>query len=156
MRFFYLYYTQPFYGTSTFGQNHAYCIRIFTVRIFLWNEVTIIVWCYLCRCAVDGSDKWLGSFYGKSVLWSVLYTCSVVCMQKIAEVYWMCLELNLNGWMVHDNVKQEAPLSWALANSRCVPNLKSLAPAVAEILYGNPKILGSSPSPRIWHFFLWV
>jgi len=25
-------------------------------------------------------------------------------------------------------------LSWALANSRCVPNLKSLAPAVAEIL----------------------
>ena len=25
-------------------------------------------------------------------------------------------------------------LSWALANSRCVPNLKSLAPAVAKIL----------------------
>ena len=32
MRFLvYLYYTQPFYQTSTFGQNHAYCIRIFTV-----------------------------------------------------------------------------------------------------------------------------
>jgi len=27
----YLYYTQPFYLTSTFGQNHAYCVRIFTV-----------------------------------------------------------------------------------------------------------------------------
>jgi len=33
MRFLvYLYYTQPFYWTSTFGQNHAYCIRIFTVK----------------------------------------------------------------------------------------------------------------------------
>ena len=32
MRFLvYLYYTQPLYQTSTFGQNHAYCIRIFTV-----------------------------------------------------------------------------------------------------------------------------
>ena len=29
---FNLYYTQPFYRTSTFGQNHAYCIRIFTVH----------------------------------------------------------------------------------------------------------------------------
>jgi len=29
-----------------------------------------------------------------------------------------------------------------------MPNLKSLAPAVAEIFQGNPKILGSSPSPR--------
>jgi len=27
----YLYYTQSFYRTSTSGQNHAYCIRIFTV-----------------------------------------------------------------------------------------------------------------------------
>jgi len=44
-------------------------------------------------------------------------------------------------------------LSWALANSRCVPNLKSLAPAVAEILQGNPAILGSSPSPRPWPLF---
>ena len=33
MRFLvYLYYTQPFYRTSTFGQNHPYCIRIFTVE----------------------------------------------------------------------------------------------------------------------------
>jgi len=32
MRFLvYLYYTQPFYQTPTFGQNHAYCIQIFTV-----------------------------------------------------------------------------------------------------------------------------
>ena len=34
MRFLvYLYYTQPFYRTSTFGQNHAYYIRIFTVLL---------------------------------------------------------------------------------------------------------------------------
>jgi len=25
----YLYYTQPFYRTSTFGQNRAYCVQIF-------------------------------------------------------------------------------------------------------------------------------
>jgi len=29
-RLVYLYYTQPFYRTSTFGKNYAYCIRIFT------------------------------------------------------------------------------------------------------------------------------
>ena len=29
----YFYCTQPFYWTSTFGQNHAYCIRNFTVYI---------------------------------------------------------------------------------------------------------------------------
>jgi len=29
----YLYYTQSFYQASTFGQNHAYCIRIFTVNL---------------------------------------------------------------------------------------------------------------------------
>jgi len=35
MRFLvYLYYTQLFYQTSTFGQNHAYCIRIFTVTSY--------------------------------------------------------------------------------------------------------------------------
>jgi len=34
-----------------------------------------------------------------------------------------------------------------LANPSCIPNLKSLALAVAEILKGNTKILGSSPSP---------
>jgi len=43
-------------------------------------------------------------------------------------------------------------LSWALANSSCMPNLTSLATSVAEILYGNPKILGSSPSPSHAHF----
>jgi len=32
-------------------------------------------------------------------------------------------------------------LSWDLTNSSCMPNLKSLAPFVAEILQGNPKIL---------------
>ena len=32
-------------------------------------------------------------------------------------------------------------LWWALANSSCVPNLKLLALAVAQILKGNPKIL---------------
>jgi len=37
----YLYYTQPFYWTSTFGQNHAYCIRIFTVHKWLFvNQCT--------------------------------------------------------------------------------------------------------------------
>ena len=38
-------------------------------------------------------------------------------------------------------------LWWALANPSCVPNLKSLASAVAEILKGKPQISGSSPSP---------
>ena len=32
-----------------------------------------------------------------------------------------------------------AVLGWALANPSCMPNLKSLASAVAEILKGNPK-----------------
>jgi len=34
MHFFlvYLQYMQPFYRTSTFDQNHAYCIRIFTAN----------------------------------------------------------------------------------------------------------------------------
>ena len=36
MRFLvYLYYTQPLYLTLTFGQNHAYCIRFFTVMQYL-------------------------------------------------------------------------------------------------------------------------
>ena len=34
-----------------------------------------------------------------------------------------------------------------LANSSCIPNLKSLALAVAEILKDNPKILGNFHSP---------
>jgi len=38
-------------------------------------------------------------------------------------------------------------LWWALENPNCVPNLKSLASAVAKILNGNSKILGSFPSP---------
>jgi len=29
----YLYHTQPFYRTSTIGQNHTYCIRILTVFV---------------------------------------------------------------------------------------------------------------------------
>ena len=35
-------------------------------------------------------------------------------------------------------------LWWPLANPSCIPNLNSLALAVAEILKGNRKILGSS------------
>jgi len=35
----------------------------------------------------------------------------------------------------------------SLANPNCVPNLKSLASAVTEILKGKPQISGSSPSP---------
>jgi len=46
-------------------------------------------------------------------------------------------------------------LLWALANSSCIPNLKSLASAVAEILKGNLKILGSSPSSGHAHFSSW-
>ena len=42
MRFLvYLYYTQPFCRTSTFGQNHAYCIRIF-VEIMEVHSVTYL------------------------------------------------------------------------------------------------------------------
>jgi len=43
-------------------------------------------------------------------------------------------------------------LWWVLRNLNCLPNLKLLASAVAEILKGNSKILGSSsshsPGPR--------
>ena len=39
-------------------------------------------------------------------------------------------------------------LWWASANPICIPKLKSLASVVAEILWGNSKISGSSPSPR--------
>jgi len=35
-----------------------------------------------------------------------------------------------------------------LENPNCIPNLKSLASAVAKILKGNSKILGSSLSPE--------
>jgi len=38
-------------------------------------------------------------------------------------------------------------LWWALAYPTNLPILKSLSSVVAEILKGNPKILGSSPSP---------
>jgi len=38
-------------------------------------------------------------------------------------------------------------LWWALENPNSIPNLKSLAPAVAEILKGNGQILESSNSP---------
>jgi len=39
MRFLvYLYYKQPFYRTSAFGQNHANCIQILTVYVLLGNH----------------------------------------------------------------------------------------------------------------------
>ena len=44
-----LYYTQPFYRTSTFGQNHAYCIQILTVIIeiiYLVQWIYVYVWYY--------------------------------------------------------------------------------------------------------------
>jgi len=47
----------------------------------------------------------------------------------------------------------EVILWWALANPSCVPNLKSLYSAIAEILKGDPKILGSSPSPGPHPYF---
>ena len=60
------------------------------------------------------------------------------------------------------NLKSLAPavaeiiVWWALANSSCVPNLKSLASAVAEIIKGKPQISGSSPSPGPHPLFLLV
>ena len=45
-------------------------------------------------------------------------------------------------------------LLWSLANTTCVPNLKSLASAVAEILQGSPNTVGCSPSPRPRPLFL--
>jgi len=47
-------------------------------------------------------------------------------------------------------------LWWALPNPSCVPNLKLLALAIAQILKGKPKILGSSSSPRPHLFFVRV
>jgi len=47
-------------------------------------------------------------------------------------------------------------LWWPLTNPSCVPNLKSLASAFAEILKGNPKILWSFPSPGPRPLFFWV
>jgi len=43
-------------------------------------------------------------------------------------------------------------LLWALANPSCVANLNSLASAVAEILKGDPKILGAPLSQDHAHF----
>jgi len=48
-----------------------------------------------------------------------------------------------------------AILRRALANQSCVPNLKSLALAVAEILKGKPLISGRSPSPVPHPLFFW-
>jgi len=54
MRFLvYLYYTQPFYRTSTYGQNHAYCISIFTVMMIMMlmiTEVKSYVGCAFSIC----------------------------------------------------------------------------------------------------------
>ena len=47
-------------------------------------------------------------------------------------------------------------LWWALANPSCVPNLKSLASAVADILKGKPQISGSSPNPGLHPLLLLV
>jgi len=44
-------------------------------------------------------------------------------------------------------------LWWDLANLSCIPNLKSLASAVAKILKGNRIILGSYPRQGHAHFF---
>ena len=42
MRFLvYLYYTQPFYWTSTFGQNHAYCIRVFMAVAAIFSQTNV-------------------------------------------------------------------------------------------------------------------
>jgi len=48
-------------------------------------------------------------------------------------------------------------LFWALANPSCMPNLKFLASAIAQMLKGNHKILGSSystgPRPLFFGFY---
>jgi len=75
MRFLvYLYYTQPFYWTSTFGQNHAYCIRIFTVLQFLqYISITRVnsAWPSLNGYVQPvGSDAvWLGVMAGMARVW---------------------------------------------------------------------------------------
>jgi len=45
---------------------------------------------------------------------------------------------------------------WALANLSCMPNLKLLAVAVAQILKGTPKFWGAPLSQGYAHFFLLV
>jgi len=49
-------------------------------------------------------------------------------------------------------------LWWALANPNCMPNLKLLASAIAQMLKENPKILGSSSSSGPHTLFLrcWI
>jgi len=44
---------------------------------------------------------------------------------------------------------------WHLFYPDTVPNLKSLGAAVAQILKGNPQILGSSPIPGQHRLFFW-
>ena len=61
MRFLvYLYYTQPFYRTSTFGQNHAYCIgnfMVYEVGSSSWNEIFAkTMLCGMYMSAVDQHD----------------------------------------------------------------------------------------------------
>jgi len=57
------------------------------------------------------------------------------------------------------NIKGEPPLFlgvalwWALANPSCMPNLKSLASAVAEIFKGTLKFYGAFSSQGHAHFF---
>jgi len=49
---------------------------------------------------------------------------------------------------------QQVILWWHLTNPSCLPNLKFLAPAVAEILQGNHKIMGAPVAQVQTHFLL--
>ena len=63
MRFLvYLYYMQPFYWTSTFGQNHAYCIRIFMVD-FKTMETQGITDCHLVQGCVLSEQSYGAVFW---------------------------------------------------------------------------------------------
>ena len=51
----YLYYTQPFYRTSTFGQIRAYCVRIFTV-IHHFSSGDYLLSLPIAACGLRHSD----------------------------------------------------------------------------------------------------
>ena len=78
-----------------------------------------------CSTKIHGNSvQWLGS--GEARLF-----CSMPSTIKIRIILW-----------------------WFLANPSCMPNWKSLASAVVEILKGNPQFFGSSLNPGPHPLFL--
>jgi len=108
------------------------------------------------------SQSWLCPALGSIVnkLWMMMMTMMMI---------WETITILRHSFSHCVNIEGEPPspgprppfllhviLRWSLANPSCAPNLKSLAPAVAEILSGNPQILGNSHSPVPPTLFLWV